>query len=73
MARRQVLLVGQDAGIEADYDADVLAQVLVTLGGKLWSTTKKTMDIILIKTFDDELMDVFTHRVTSMEASQKQG
>lgn len=72
MARRQVLLVGQYAGIEADYDADVLAQVLVTLGGKLWSPTKRTMDIQLIKSFDDEIMDVFTHRVTWMKASQRQ-
>lgn len=37
MARRQVLLVGQDAGVEADYDADVLAETRVPLGGELWS------------------------------------
>lgn len=34
MARCQVLLVGQDAGVETDHDADVLAKTLVTLGGK---------------------------------------
>lgn len=38
----QVLLVGQDAGIETDHDADVLAEMLVTLGGKLRSHTIKT-------------------------------
>lgn len=37
MARCQVFLVGQDAGVETDYDADVLAELLVTLGGELWS------------------------------------
>lgn len=36
MARRQILLVRQDAGVKAGRDADVLAQALVTLGGKLW-------------------------------------
>lgn len=36
MARCQVLLVRQDAGVETDHDADVLAQVLVALGGELW-------------------------------------
>lgn len=40
----QVLLVGQDAGIETDHDADVLAEMLVALGGKLWSRTGKTDD-----------------------------
>lgn len=44
MARCQVLLVGQDAGVEADDDADVLAQVLVALGGKLWSGAEEADD-----------------------------
>lgn len=34
MARCQVLLVGQDAGVETDHDADVLTKPLVSLGGK---------------------------------------
>lgn len=38
----QVLLVRQDAGVETDYDADVLTETLVTLGGELWSHTRKT-------------------------------
>lgn len=42
MARCQVLLVGQDAGVETDHDADVLAQILVALGGKLWSHAGET-------------------------------
>lgn len=44
MARCQVLLVRQDAGVETDNDADVLAEMLVTLGGKLWSHTEETSD-----------------------------
>ena len=35
MARGQVLLVREDAGVEARHDADVLPQVLVPLGGEL--------------------------------------
>ncbi len=42
MARCQVLLVRQDAGVETDHDADVLAEMLVTLGGKLRSHAGKT-------------------------------
>lgn len=38
----QVLLVRQNAGVETDYDADVLTETLVTLGGELWSHTRKT-------------------------------
>ena len=35
MARGQVLLVREDAGVEACHDADILPQVLVPLGGEL--------------------------------------
>jgi len=38
----QVLLVRQDAGVEADDDADVLAETLVPLGGKLRRHAEKT-------------------------------
>lgn len=51
MARCQVFLVRQDAGVEADHDADVLPQVLVALGGKFWSPTGggEAMDSKLIR------------------------
>lgn len=42
MARCQVLLVGQDAGVETDDDADVLTETLVTLGRKLWGHAGET-------------------------------
>lgn len=42
MARRQILLVGQDAGVETGNDADVLAETLVALGGKLGSHAGET-------------------------------
>lgn len=51
MARGQVLLVGQDAGVEADDDADVLAETLVPLGGKLGSHTGGTENGELAITF----------------------
>lgn len=42
MACCEVLLVGQDAGVETDHDAYVLAEMLVALGGKLWRHTGET-------------------------------